>query len=331
MQEKMTQPVEATVQMVNGVPFYIAKDPTSGAPVMAIPVPREAMTQHFDGAGAGVPGAPAGTQFDVKPTGERSIAYQPPPGYQATPNGLQYQQGGPADPTRPQTPAQGYQYTPQGQQPIAGGPADPKAPVNLLQGTQSIQKELRPTIDLAVVARQSYGAVQTGYQQQNGAGDIAMVNGLQHLIDKGVVRGEDVNMQMKANGLSGSVGSISQYLQSGGLLTPETRERVLKTASELFKNVDATYRAQVMGYRQTVDNAYGQGSFDNYVMPHDTAAALGWADAPQGPGGAPSPHPGPAAPSGPAGTQDAALAEAVRRKLQLSPAQQARARQLGLH
>lgn len=336
MRQKMTQPVEATVQMINGVPYYVPKDPTAGAPTMAIPVPREAMTQHADGPAAGLP---PGAQQDVSPLGTRNVVYKPPEGYQAAPGGgLQYQQGGPADPTRPQAPGTGYQYAappagqpgaPPHQEAVPGGPADPRAPSNLAQGVLSFKKDLDPIVTNAMKVRQNFGAVVTGIHQQNGTGDIAAINGLQKLIDEGVVKGEDVTMQMKSNGLDGTLGGYLQYINSGGLLTPEVRAKVAKTASDLYHNLDQTYQARVMSMRPAVDQIYGNGAFDTYVFPKAMVDQMGWGASPSPAGGqqgAPA-----AAPQFKPGTQDAALAEAARRGLPLSPAQRARAAQLGIH
>ncbi|RAK51192.1 cell wall hydrolase [Phenylobacterium soli] len=326
MRQKMTQPVEATVQIINGVPFYVPKDPTAGAPTAAIPVPREAMTQHLDGPAGGLP---AGVQQDVSPLGNRNTVYKPPEGYQSDgQGGLVPQRNGPADPTRVQTPPPGYQFSGGHYAPIPGGPYDLTAPQNVAQGTMRYSEMVKPIVDAAMKVRQNYGAVTTGYRQQNGTGDIAMVNGLQKLIDEGVVRGEDVNLQMKSNGIAGSIGSLSQYLQSGGLLTPDVRDKLYRTANDLYKNLDTTYRSRVMSIKPGVDKLYGEGAFDTYVFPQPFADQMGWGAASTQPdqgGGPPT-----LGANAPAGSADAVLAEAVRRKLPLSPAQQARAKRLGL-
>jgi hypothetical protein len=328
MTYKMTQPEEATVQLINGLPFYVPKDPTARAKATPIPVPREAMTQHLDGAENG---APRGTLIDQTPLGNRTTVYKPPEGYQSNgANGLQYQPGGPADPMRPQTPQPGYRYAaPDRQEAIAGGPADQTAPANIAQGTMRYSEMIKPTIDAAMKVRQNYGAVTTGYKQANGTGDIAMVNGLQKLIDEGVVRGEDVNLQMKSNGIAGSIGSLSQFLQSGGLLTPDVRDKLYRTATDLYHNLDTTYRSRVESYKPGVDKLYGPGAFDTYVFPPAFAEQMGWGAAPPH-GQTPAPPvPAPAA-NAPAGAPDGAIAAAVKRGLKLTPAQQARARALGL-
>lgn len=318
MQHKMTQPEEAQITMINGVPFYIPKDPTSAAHTQPIPVPREAMTHIATAEGLGVQ-APPGTTFAVDPTGNPKPLFQPSTGQMATsrpgqPYTEHYIAGGPNDPTVPQKPAQGYRYSPNGQAPIPGGPDDLHAPMNLAQGAQTLQGKIQPILDLAVIAKQSLGAVQEGYRQQNGPGDIAMTNGVQHLIDKGVVRGEDVSLQMKSAGLTGTVGGMQQFLKSGGLLTPEQRTKMLHIADGLFNNIDQQYKAQVQAHRPTFDALYGDGGFDKYVMPPSYQQKLGWADPPPGAPPAPAPAPAPQPQLTP-GSRDAAIAEARKRGL----------------
>lgn len=315
LRQKMTEPVEATVQMINNVPFYVARDPTSGAPIAAIPVPPEARTQIMSAQAAGLQSAPQGLNVQRDPLGNvKEAPGAPPAGFEAAQGGgLQPQRGGPADPMRPQAPPQGYGYAPGGvQAPIQGGPADLKNPANVMEGANRYGGMVKTIADAAMKVKQNYGAIITGYRQQNGTGDIAMTNGIQKLIDEGVVKGEDVNMQMKSNGLEGTLGGWVSYANSGGLFTPEVRQKLLKTGTDLYKSLDQTYRVRVQSLAPGFDEVYGQGSFGKYVFPDAFAQELGWA-------GGPSPEAGPsppvAAPQLKPGTMEAARAEAQRRGL----------------
>ena len=51
-------------------------------------------------------------------------------------------------------------------------------------------------------------SVRTHARAQNGAGDIAMINGLQKLIDEGVVREGDVALQLQAQGINGGIAGL---------------------------------------------------------------------------------------------------------------------------
>lgn len=324
MRQRMTQPVEAQVTTINGVPFYVPKDPRFQGAAQPIPVPNAAMTHTQTAQQAGI-AAPAGTTYDVDPLGNHKQIAQPAAGYQtANAPGQPYRErsipGGQADPMRPQAPAPGYQYAgPQSnpyaaQQVIPGSAQDPHSPMNVAQATQQIQTALRPTIDLARDARQSVDMVSAGHALQNGSGDVAMLKGLNQLVNRGVVRPTDMEAQLKSDGLAGGLGELMGYVNSTGVLPAEAREKVMAAAQAIYKSADQGYRSQVLAHRSTVDAVYGQGAFDRYVFPPEEAQALGWTpQAPQGQGAMPQPQP--STQPLPAGTRDAALAEARRRGL----------------
>lgn len=327
LQKKEAEAQKWDTTSFNGIPGQV--NPYSGE-TRVLGLPEQARNRTMTAQDAGMSAAPAGTYVNRSPTGEDKVIYQPPSGYQAGgPGGaLQFQQGGPADPYRPQPPAAGYEYAGGRQQPIQGGPQDPRTPQNLLEGTKGIRAEIQPVVQQAIQLKRNVDSVRAGYSQKNGAGDIAMVNGLQRLIDEGVVREGDVSLQLKAQGLQGAISGLRGYMTSDGFFTdPAVRDKVMKVAETLYGSVNSNYRARVAGYQPIVDRAYGEGTFEQYVFPTDTARSLGWAAAPPGGGGPPPPKPEVVAPSNP---QDAALALLVKRGTPLSPQMQKRARELGL-
>lgn len=299
LQAKMAEPAPAKIVQIGELQFYVPETPgVNVAPVM-IPVPREAMTRQVSAQTIN-PAAPAGMQAQVSPLGNvKEGIGSPPENMQAVrENGqLRYVpiQGSKEDPYRVQAPGPGYQYTPSGsQQAIPGSSADTKNPANVMDAANRYGGMIKTIVDSAMKVRQNFGAVQTGYRQQNGTGDIAMINGLQKLIDEGVVKGEDVTMQMKSNGLQGTLGSYSQYLSSGGLLTPDVRNKVLKTGNDLYANLDRTYRSRVTSLQPGFDEAYGAGAFGKYVFPDAFAAEMGWTGNPTAPNPMQPPAPQPA-------------------------------------
>ena len=316
LQKKAAEPTKYQTQLINGMPAWL--DPEHPGVMQTAAVPDQAQTHVLTGADAARFNVPPGTVVMRSPNGDLKFE-KPATGQMVTsqpgqPYGEAPIPGGPNDATVPQRPQQGYQYGPNGQGPIPGGPADPKAPMNVVAGTEKIQGAIQPILDKVTKARQSAGAVAEGFHLQNGTGDIAMVNGLQHLIDDGVVRGEDVNMQMKSSGITGSLGQIAQYVNSGGLLTPDIRTKVYEASKGLFGRIDQQYKSQVLAHRSTVDALYGDGAFDKYVLPKDYQTQLGWADSAGGP--APPPPPTPMnQPQLKPGTREAAIAEAKRRGL----------------
>ena len=317
LQQKMTQPVEADIQTINGVPFYVSKTPGQGGQPVMIPIPQGAMTQVMAAQQAGLPTAPQGAYVQRDPLGNlKEAPFAPPQGYNAGPNGYAPIAGGPADPTRAQLPSAGYQYNGSGRQaPIQGGPADPRAPSNYIEQVGKLQQQVRPVVDQAIQLKRNIDAVRTGYQQQNGPGDIAMVNGLQKLIDEGVVREGDVSLQLKAQGLEGGLAGAQAYLSSSGTFNPKIRQQILNTADRLYGSINNNYRDRVLGYQGMTNRLLGEGAFED-VFPSSVAQSLGWAQAPgqQAPQAQQPPAPNPAVVATP-GTREAAMAEARRRGL----------------
>ncbi|WP_395443563.1 cell wall hydrolase [Caulobacter sp. UC70_42] len=317
LQQKMTQPVEADIQTINGVPFYVSKTPGQGGQPVMIPIPQGAMTQVMSAQDAGLAYAQRGLNVQRDPLGNlKEAPGAPPQGYNAGPNGYEPVRGGPADPTRPQLPSAGYQYDNAGRQaPIQGGPADPRAPGNYIEQVGKLQQQVRPVVDQAIQLKRNIDAVRTGFQQQNGPGDIAMVNGLQKLIDEGVVREGDVALQLKAQGIEGGLAGAQAYLNSSGTFNPKIRQQILTTADRLYGSINNNYRDRVLGYQGMTNRLLGEGAFED-VFPSSVAQSLGWSQAPgqQTPQSARPPAPNPAVVATP-GTREAAIAEARRRKL----------------
>lgn len=314
LQAKMTQPVEADIQTINGVPFYVSKVPGQGGQPVMIPIPQQAMTQVMSAQEGGLPYAPGGAYIQKDPLGNvKEAPFAPPQGYNAGPNGYEPIRGGPADPTRPQLPSAGYQYDGSGRQaPIQGGPADPRAPANYIEQVGKLQNQIKPVVDQAIQLKRNIDAVRTGYQQQNGPGDIAMVNGLQKLIDEGVVREGDVALQLKAQGIEGGIAGASAFLSSTGTFNPAIRQKILNTANSLYGSINQNYRDRVLGYQGMTNRLLGEGAFED-VFPTSTAQSLGWVgqSAPQT---TQAPPPNPAVVATP-GTREAAIAEARKRGL----------------
>jgi spore germination cell wall hydrolase CwlJ-like protein len=331
LQKKEAAPTKFDTTTVNGVPAW--NDPYNPGRTVMGSVPQGAMSQVVPATSYN-PTAPQGVMAVRDPLGNlKEAPGGPPSGFSAQPGGgLQYQPGGPQDPYRPQAPASGYEYAGGVQRPIQGGPQDPRSPQNILSGTEGLRKEIQPVVDAAIKLRRNIQAVRVGVAQNNGAGDIAAINGIQRLIDDGVVREGDVALQLKAQGIDGGIAGVQAFLQSTGTFSPEIRQKIAATANQLYDGINSTFRDRVAGYKPIVDRAYGDGTFEQYVFPTSSAQSLGWAAQPPGgapgaPGAPPAPNPALVAPSSP---QDTALALLIKRGVPLSAQMQKRARELGL-
>ena len=94
--------------------------------------------------------------------------------------------------------------------------------------------------------------VQTGLAQGNGFGDIAAINAFQRMVDPGAtVKEGDVALLQTASAFVNKI--LSDYplekLQKGSKLPDATRERMLKTANEL-------YAVRAKNYNESVGNQY---------------------------------------------------------------------------
>lgn len=243
----------------NGVTYFY--DPYTRQTRPA-PVGPEARNITQSGRQLNLPGDP-NAAYSVDPFGK-------PTPINPAPSGFGYGEGG-------------------GMRALQGGPQDPRSPMNALSELRGVRQELKSTIDAATQIHRNYNAVQAGYKQQNGAGDIAMINGLQRLIDEGVVREGDVALQLRAQGLEGSLASMIGYVQSGGVFSPDIRQRILRTATAIHTPLNQTYRDRVMPYRGIVERTYGHGAFED-VLPSTTVKAFGW-DGSAPPDAEPSPAP----------------------------------------
>jgi N-acetylmuramoyl-L-alanine amidase len=338
LRQKMAQPAPAKIVEMQGVQFYVPETPGQGGPPVMIPVPKEALTRNAPADQFGV-AAPRGTILSVDPFNNIKPVITPPTGQQIASNpGEPYREtyvpGGQNDPFRVQAPQQGYQYQ-QGAQglsvaPIPGSTADPRNASNVASAAQQYRDMAKTVVDDALKVKKNFEAVRTGFAQQNGPGDVVIVNGLQRLIDEGVVRGEDIRTLAQSMGLQGTVEGWTNYLSSGGSFDPAMRKKLYTIAEQLYRKADDVYRTRLMGLQPGFDELYGEGNFSKFVFPQPLAEQLGWAGSMATPSQPSAPPPQMAPPSFKPGSPDAALAEAVRRNLRLTPQQQQRARDLGL-
>lgn len=262
---KMAEPVSMEQVTVNGVPmFYDPRDPQGT--MQAAQVPGSLMNQTRRAEDLGI-SAPAGTILSASPLGKLDTVIKPETGQQVVSGAGQ----------------------PYAEAPVSGGSKDPLSPQNRLEGLKSFRGELKPILDAATALKRNVDAVRTGYQQQNGSGDIAMVNGIQKLIDEGVVREGDVALQLKSQGIEGGIAGAMAFLQSSGKFSPEIRSKILGTANQLYGSLNTTYRERGLAYKGIVERTYGAGAFDD-VVPPETISALEWSGKPPaGPGGGPAP------------------------------------------
>lgn len=251
IQERAVAPAEYQSATVNGVPgYYNPRNPQGGLTPFA--VPQEAMSHTRGPQDLGI-AAPPGTYFSQSPTGDVRQITAPQSGQMAI--------SGPGQPYAEQT--------------IPGSRYDPQQASNRLDALKSYRGEIAPILTAATQLQRNINAVRAGLRQQNGAGDIAMINGLQRLIDEGVVREGDVALQLRAQGVNGGIAGLQGYIQSSGTFSPAIREQLSRAAEDIYGTTNATFRDRVLPYQGIVERTYGPGSF-NDVVPEETRRAMGW-------------------------------------------------------
>lgn len=235
-------------QSINGVPGVVDRITRQWTPLEG-GIPQAAMnTNQMVGAG-NVFGLPEGSGVSLNPFGVPSVVGRPPEGFTRGVGG--------------------------GLAAESGGPQDLNAPTRRFTELTNLRKEIDPIIDSATLLQRNIQALRAGSRAQNGAGDIAMINGLQKLIDEGVVREGDVALQLQAQGINGGIAGLQGYLTSSGRFSPAIRNQLLATGEDIYRNMNAVYRDRVLSYEPLVTDSFGPEAF-NSVLPSRTRQAFGW-------------------------------------------------------
>lgn len=204
LRQKMTQPAEAKIETINGLPFYVPAVPGQGS-MIAIPVPPEAMTRTVQTP----QGLPQGSVVQQKPTGEQSILYQPQAGYQGAPDRQSY---------------------------IPGSGADPSTGLNLVAGEGKLRDDYTKELKEYSAARDGYAKVVQAARTGTPAGDIAMIFGYMKTLDptSTVREGEYATVQNSGT-VDQTVSNIYNKLLTGeGSLTPQQRAQYADSARRQF-------------------------------------------------------------------------------------------------
>lgn len=100
----------------------------------------------------------------------------------------------------------------------------------------SAQLRSEPSYKEMFEIRAGYNTAVTGADQNNGFGDIAMVNGYQRMIDPGAtVRGEDIKTQAEAVAYVQQALNLKGKIMYGDRFTGDTREKLEKAINEQYK------------------------------------------------------------------------------------------------
>lgn len=120
---------------------------------------------------------------------------------------------------------------------IPGGP-DGDLTKEIIDLTSQLRSE--PAYKEMFEVRAGYNTAKVGFEQNNGFGDIAMVNGYQRMIDPGAtVRGEDIKTQAEAAGYLQQVLNLKGLVFNGDRMTSDVRARLNKAIEDQYqKRVD---------------------------------------------------------------------------------------------
>lgn len=259
MRQKMTQPVSAKIVTMNGMSFYVPDDPTSGAPTMAIPVPKEAMSQTLSAEQAGV-AAPPGTSFNKDPLGNIKQVYQPQNGQEII-----------------STPGGHYREAP-----IQGGTNDPLAPAARFTNEGKLRDDYAKEIQPYVAAREGYQKVISAAGDHTQAGAIAMVFGVMKTLDPSSTVREGEQAQVQNSGtIPQSITNLYNKLLGGtGSLDDAQRAQFANMAQHQFGVYQKTFDAANQRYG-SLAQSYGMDprnvvrSFDPIEPYHPPASGGG--------------------------------------------------------
>lgn len=249
----------------------------------------------------GAPQAPPGARVMRDRNGGISIVNGFPAGYGPS-GGPAPSAGGPPPGQGVWTPGQGQpgkgggpapvQSAPGGMTATPGGPNDPRAPQNAIPTMITVQQHVAPLITAAGAAANNISAARNGASARNGSGDIALVNGLQHLTDTGIVRQEDIQNQLHGMGLPGTIQGVIQFIQGHGTFNDTQRAQMLAMAERLYAAQNHRLQTQVEAYRPILGQL-GDGAYD-IVIPRAQRQEFGWEPNPNAPRPtAPRPQPAP--------------------------------------
>jgi hypothetical protein len=129
-----------------------------------------------------------------------------------------------------------------------------------LQLTNSLKSH--PAYVQMIGISNGFDAVKAGIEQANGAGDIAVINALQRMIDPGVsVREGDVALLQSAQPFLAGLRAMASSTTTGSKFDPTMRADVLRLATALMA-------ARAAGFNESVGRQY-RAIADRYGIPYE--------------------------------------------------------------
>lgn len=199
-----------------------------------------------------------------------------------------------------QRPPEGYQGQPGHLSYQQGGPQDPTTGKNLIEGERQLRDEYSKATSLYQTARAGYEKVQKAATDQTGASDIALIFGFMKTLDpNSTVREGEFATAQNSGSVDQTVLNMYNRALHGERLQPDQRRQFAQTARGQYQ----VYEQQARRANDYYGKLAGQYGYDPSRIVRDIAPLPDLPDA------------GGPASSGPAGTRDAAIAEARRRGL----------------
>lgn len=206
LRQKLAEPTTYKDVQVNGVPMaYDPQHPQSIQPMFPGGLPQQAMTRDIPTP----QGLPQGSLAQQSPTGQKTVVYQPPAGYEGPPTQ---------------------------QHAIRGGPADPTSGMNVVQNEGKLRDDYNRDISAYQNARLGYQKVVSAAKDSSGASDIAMVFGFMKTLDPNstVREGEQATVQ-NSGSVPQTIMNMYNKALSGERLQPEQRAQFAQTAQHQFQ------------------------------------------------------------------------------------------------
>ncbi len=122
---------------------------------------------------------------------------------------------------------------------------------------KSYFERVKPAVNEVIVWREKFGKLMVGLEKQTGSGDIAAINSFVRMIDDGVVRGEDIEIQADAVSLKERVQVWYKNKAEGDQLGDDTRANMAAVAMGFDDQVHKNRTERILGVKDIVDRTKG--------------------------------------------------------------------------
>ena len=131
------------------------------------------------------------------------------------------------------------------------------SPLGIQKEEETWRNRLSKPLEQLQAVNRGVGIVNRSLDIGNGTADIAAINAFQRLIDPGVVRKEDVELQSTANSLLGRLLLQVKKLEAGDHLDDPLRKKMREVANAIGSKTASNIKITIDGWKGVVDETPG--------------------------------------------------------------------------